>query len=123
MASSTITLVDLADADVVFTLAGQSDRGAAYKVAARALNVPKTLDFQYNLGTPGSLGNDKLFVTLRDSVQNADTGKIVSAQARIEVSIPRDSAITPTVVSDLLAHITSLLTDARIGNIVAGIVP
>lgn len=123
MASSSITLVDLADANVVFTLAGQSEKGAAYKVADRALNVPKTLDFQFNLGSPGSLGNDKLIVTLRDSVQNADTGKIVSAQVRVEVSVPRDSAITPTVVSDLLAHITSLFTDARIGNVVSGIVP
>lgn len=123
MASSTITVIDLADANVVFTLAGQSENGALYKVATRSLSLPKTMEFQYQLGVPGSLGNDKLIVTMSDTVQNATSGKVVTARAKLEVSVPRDAAVTETVVSDLLAHFTSLLTDARIGNIVDGIVP
>lgn len=123
MASATLTLVDLADANVVFTLVGQTSNGATYKVATRSLSLPKTLDFQYQLGAPGSLGNDKLIVTIADSVANSTTGKVSTARAKLEMSVPRDSAVTETVISDLLAHFTSLLTDARIGNIVDGIVP
>lgn len=123
MASATLTLVDLADANVVFTLVGQTSNGATYKVATRSLSLPKTMDFQYVLGAPGSLGNDKLIVTISDTVQNSTTGKVSTARAKLELSVPRDSAVTETVISDLLAHFTSLLTDARIGNIVDGIVP
>lgn len=123
MPSSTITLVDLADANVVFTLVGSTSTGALYKVADRSLSLPKSLEFQYKLGAPGSLGNDKLIVKLADSVQNADTGKVSTASAVVEVSVPRDSAVTETVIKDLMAHITSLLTDARIENIYDGIVP
>lgn len=123
MASATLTLTDLADANVVFTLVGQTSNGASYKVATRSLQLPKTLDFQFNIGSPGSLGNDKLIVTLRDSAANATTGKVVTAQAKLEVSVPRDAAVTETIVQDLMAHFTSLLTDARIGNIYDGIVP
>lgn len=123
MASATLTLVDLADANVVFTLVGQTANGALYKVATRSLVLPKTLEFQYQLGAPGSLGNDKLIVIIRDTTQNSTTGKVVTSTARLELSVPRDASVTETVMSDLLAHYTSLLTDARIGNIVDGIVP
>lgn len=123
MASSTITVTDLADASVVFTLAGQSEKGAAYKVATRSLSLPKTMDFQFSLGNPGSLGNDKLLITLKDSTLNSTSGKVVTTQVKVEASVPRDTSVTETVIADLFAHITSLLTDARIGNIIDGIVP
>lgn len=123
MASSSLVLVDLADANVTFTLAGQSATGALYKVATRSLALPKTMTFDFKLGSPGSLGNDKLVVTIADTVQNSTTGKVVTASAKLEVSVPRDAAVTETVVADLLAHFTSLMTDARINNIIDGIVP
>jgi hypothetical protein len=123
MSSSTLTVVNLADANVVYTLVGQTANGASYKDATRGLSTPRTLEFQFTIGAPGALGNDKLVVTFSDAQQNAITGKVVVARARVELSVPRDAAITETMAKDLLAQVTSLLTDARIENIYDGIVP
>lgn len=123
MASSSLTLNNLADVGVVFTLSGQSSDGALYKVATRSLSLPETLQFQYQLGSPGSLGNDKLIVTIADTTQNATTAKIVTTRLRMEVSVPRDAAATATTVNDLMAILASLLSDARLQNITAAVVP
>jgi len=112
MASATITVVDKAGANVVYSLVGQTSNGALYKVATRSLNVPKTLEFQFSLGQPGSLGNDKVVVILKDSAANATTGLVKTLQVRMEISIPRDAAITTAMVEDNICHWQSLAADA-----------
>lgn len=123
MASATITLKDKADANVVFTLVGQTANGASYKVASRALSVPKTLDFEMKLGTPGSLGNDKIIITIKDSAANEDTGLVKTLVAKLEVSVPRDPAITTTMVEDIFCHFVPLFVDANAEALADGLVP
>jgi hypothetical protein len=123
MPSATLTLVNLADANQVYSLVGSSDAGAVYKIAAQPLATPKTLSFKYQLGAPGSLGNDRMIVTLSDSRQNADTAAVKTASVILSVSIPRDAAITNEIVVDLLCQMTSLLSDARNANIADAVVP
>lgn len=123
MASSSLTVTTLADANVVFSLVGVTDQGASYKDATRTLQLPRTLDFKFILGNPGSLGNDRLQVIFRNSALNATTQKIVTLQAKLEVSVPRDAAITATDVGDILAHFQTLLIDAKCQNLAAGMVP
>jgi len=123
MASSSITVVTKADANVVFTLVGNTSQGASYKDVTRDLSVPRTLDFQYFIGNPGALGNDRMVITFRDSRLDTALGKVVTAQVKVEASVPRAAAITSTVVEDLLAHVCSLLTDARCENVADAVVP
>lgn len=123
MASSSLTLTTLADVNVVFTLVGVTSDGASYKDSSRTLQLPRTLDFKFILGAPGSLGNDKLQVVLRNSVMNATTQKIVTLQAKLEVSVPRDAAVSATDVGDILAHFQTLLVDAKCQSIAGGLVP
>jgi len=123
MASSSLTVTKLDDSNVVFTLVGVNSDGASYKDATRTLQLPRTLDFKMSLGTPGSLGNDRMTVTFRNSVMNATTQKIVTIQAKLELSVPRDSAITATDAGDILAHFQQLLVDAKCQSLAAGLVP
>ncbi len=123
MASATITLKDKADANIVYSLVGQTANGASYKDATRALSVPRTLDFQYVLGNPGSLGNDKLVITLKNSAANADTGLVKTLQLKIEISVPRDSAITTAMVEDIICQLQALSVDANAEIIADAMVP
>jgi len=41
----------------------------------------------------------------------------------VEISIPRDGGWTATNGNDLLAELASLLTDANLQKIVAGVIP
>lgn len=94
MASATIVVVDKAGANQTFSLVGQTSNGALYKDATRALSVPRTLEFQFALGAPGSLGNDKISVIIKNSAANAVTGLVKTLQLKLEISVPRDAAIT-----------------------------
>lgn len=123
MASATITVKDKADANVVFTLVGQTANGALYKDATRSLALPRTLEFQFSLGAPGSLGNDRVTVILRNSVQNSDTGKVSTIQAKLEVSIPRDSAVTTAMVEDIICHYQALTVDTNAEILADALVP
>ncbi len=123
MASATIVLKDKADANITYSLVGQTANGASYKDATRALSTPRTLDFQFVLGNPGSLGNDKLIVTLKNSAANADTGLVKTLQLKIEISIPRDSAITTAMVEDIICQLQALCVDANAEILADAMVP
>jgi len=126
MPSSTIALDNLANESQTYTLVGSSDRGATFKVATRALSQPKQLVFDYSkVGQPGSLGNDKLTVTMSNTVENSAgvSPAYLTGQAVVTVSIPRGPGWTVTNSNDLLAELASLLSDARLQSIVEAIVP
>jgi hypothetical protein len=123
MSSSSITVKTKADANVVLTLAGQTANGALYLDATRQLAVPKTLSFNYQVGAPGSRGNDKLSVTLKDSAANAITGEVKTLQAKLEISVPRDAAITRTMVDEIICHFQALSVDAYAEAIAGALVP
>lgn len=124
MSSSTHVLTELDDVtNVTYTLAGQTSNGASYKNKDRALSLPQTLEFAYNIGQPTAKGNDKLNITLKNSVQNGTTDLISTGSLKIVVSVPRDSAWTQTDTEDLLAQVVDLLTNAKIADIADAMVP
>lgn len=124
MASGTHTLVELDDVtNVVYTLIGQTDKGSFYKNRDRSLALPQTLNFDFNIGNPGSNGNDRLKIALANSIQNSSTGQVKTGSLKIEVSVPRDSEWTTTDTEDLLAQVVDLLTNANIAVIADGATP
>lgn len=123
MASATIVVVNKAGENQTFSLVGQTANGALYKDATRSLAVPRTMEFKFDLGSPGSLGNDKISVIIRDSAQNETTGKVVTLQAKMELSVPRDAAITTAKVEDIICHWQSLAVDAIAESLADAMVP
>lgn len=123
MASATVTLKNKADVNVVYTLVGVTDRGASYKDATRTLGLPRTLTMNTQLGAPGSLGNDRITMTLRNSVQNSGSGLVSTGSVSVTLSVPRDSTWTETDSEDLLIQLQDLFTDANSAKIADGICP
>jgi len=123
MGSASITLKNIADADQVYSLVGQTADGATYKMADQELSTPRSLVFSNKIGNPGALGNDTIAVTLSDSRANDDTGLVKSVTAKLVVSVPRDTAITAAIVTDLLAQLCSLLSDANCAILADAMVP
>jgi len=123
MPSSSITLINKADANIVYNLVGAHAAGATFKDVDRSLALPRTLEFNYKIGQPGALGNDKLIITLKNALNDTVLGKTVVAQASLEVSVPRAAVVTATVIEDLLCQFASLLTDANAEKINDGVVP
>jgi hypothetical protein len=121
-ASATHVLDELDDTEVTYTLAGQTAQGAEYKNVSRALSLPQTLDFSYNIGQPTSKGNDKLNITLKNAVQDAN-GVIAVGSLKIVVSVPRNTGWSSTDTADLLAQLVPLLIDANCTDIANGMVP
>lgn len=123
MASTQITLKDLADNSIVYHQIGSSASGASYRDTTRALSTPRTLDFDTKIGNPGSKGNDKVKVVLRDSVQNSGSGLTSTASAVLEISIPRDSAWTSAMTADLIAQLQELVKDANAQILASALIP
>jgi hypothetical protein len=123
MASSTITLKDEADANVVYTLVGQTADGAVYRNAAAPLGLPQGLTFSIKLGVPGSKSNDRIDVKLHLSVENSETGLVSTGTAKISLSLPRDSAWTEQMSQDIMIQLQDLFSDANAILIADGLVP
>jgi len=123
MASTTLSLKDEAETAIVYSLVGQTPDAAVYRNVNRSLALPQSLDFKFKLGSPGAKGNDKITVTLRDTVQNSTTGVVSTATLAINVSIPRDDAWTEQMTQDLLIQVQDLLSDANSISLADGITP
>lgn len=125
MASATHTLTENdTTTSIAYSLVGSNANGASYKNATRSLALPQTLDFSNSIGSPGSKGNDKLTITLKNSVENGTSGLVSTGSAKLIVSVPRDSAWTATDTADLLYQLHTLLDTAADNDSIAdGIVP
>lgn len=123
MASSSITLKDEADSNIVYSLAGQNESSALFKDATRELSLPRELKFQFKLGNPGSKGNDQIISTLTNAVENATTGVVSVGSIKIICSVPRDSAWTNQMTEDLFIQLQDLFADANAISLSDGLVP
>lgn len=123
MASSTITLKDEADANIVYSLVGQTADGAVYRNAAVPLGLPQGLTFTIKLGTPGSKSNDRIDIKLHLSVENDTTGLVSTGTAKISLSLPRDSAWTEQMSQDIMIQLQDLFSDANAILLADGLVP
>lgn len=124
MPSATITLHDKADNAIVMSLVGQTSSGALYKDASRSLSLPRTLEFSYQVGAPGTLGNDKLVVTYRNAVTDGGTPpKAAVLTAKLEVSAPRNAGVTSALIEDAICAFQDLVVDANAVVIADAMVP
>jgi len=67
------------------------------------------MTYQINAGAPNSKANDRITVTVRNSVMNATTGMVYTVVAKSEYSIPRDVSVSSAVLSNTMANLTSII--------------
>jgi len=124
MPSATLSLNGHDDTTAkVFTLVGNTAKGASFKDAARALALPLSLDVGLSIGAPGQLGNDRITISVKNAVLNSTTKKVSVGSVKLEVSIPRDDAWVDGTTEEILAYIAHLLVSANRVKIADGTVP
>jgi hypothetical protein len=123
MASASHTLTDFLDATLDVDLVSQTLEGAVYRLSSRSFAEPFSLEFVNKIGAPGSNGNDKVTVLLRNTNSNTTTGKLYTSTAKLELSIPRDSDWDDASSKDMLARVINLMSDANIALVIDAMVP
>lgn len=123
MASATHVLKTEDETNITFTLLGQSPNSAVYKDVDRALALPHSLNFNYNVGAPGAKGNDRITCKIANTVQNSETGLVSTGSVTIVLSVPRDDAWTVQMSQDILIMLQDLFTDANSIKIASAQVP
>jgi len=115
MASSTLLVKGRTMADCVpaggttLSLASQSPTGAYYVDPAGTLKLPFKVTFDFKIGTPGSLGADKLTVLIQNAAEDATTKVVNVLSAKLEITVPRvGPAWSSNSVQDILAQVASI---------------
>jgi len=132
MAASTLAVKghDLADvvvsggSTVSMALAAITPKGCIYKDTSRALILPNTVEFLFNIGPIGSKGNDKLIIQTRQTLANTGATGFVTGGCRLEMSAPRDAVWTSTFFEYHLGYLCSVIgLAANRASLAAGNVP
>jgi hypothetical protein len=95
-----------------FVLSTQGADETNYKVAGRSIARPYSVTVRRKTTALGAAGNDHVIVRIARVESNADTGKPVTGQVTLDISVPKDSAtIDGNDIGDLCALMSSLLND------------
>jgi hypothetical protein len=108
--ASDITLDKVDGTDVVYRLVSQDTNGTRRIDVASTLALPSVLVIKHSTsGKYPALVTDRHLIQFNKTVSTS-TGA-AQANVNLTVSVPRDVAITPTIVKDLLTHLVDFLTD------------
>jgi hypothetical protein len=111
MLANDLTLDKADGTDVVFKLVSQDANGTRRIDVASTLALPTVLNIKHSSTgkAPGQV-IDRHLVQVNKTVATS-TG-VATANANFTLTIPRDVAITSTIIHDLVTHIVDFLTDA-----------
>ena len=109
MLSSDLTLKSAAGTDIVYRLVSQDSTGTRRIDIASTLALPSVLSIKHS--TSGKIPNivDRHLIQL-NKVISTTTGS-TAVNANFTLTVPRDVAVTPTVLHDVVSNILDLLTD------------
>lgn len=109
MLASDITLDKKDGTDVIYKLVSQGQDGSRRLDVATTMALPATLVIKHSV--TGKVPNlvDRHLVQLNKTVAAAIG--TVSANLNLTVTVPRDVAITPAVIHDLISQLVDFLTD------------
>jgi hypothetical protein len=94
--------------DVTYTF--QQTQGANIQVfgnASAGLVEPETLRIQHLLRPPGQKGTDRHNIVFSKAVVEDTTNNYLVASASLQLSVPRSSEITLTIMKDLISQLIS----------------
>lgn len=93
-----------------FTKVSEGENQVEHRDLSRSLSLPLSLRQTAKIGRAGSLGNDRIRISVQDTIANSVTGKIVTGSVSIEVSIPRDVEFDAQHTKDMVCYARSFLT-------------
>jgi len=115
---SPLTLDGVDGTDFVYVRRSSDANGSNYIDQATNLTAPGTLAIRHSTSGKGPDVTDRHLVQVTKVVVDS-SGKQVTGTVNLTVAVPRNTAVTPTIVKHMLANIVDLLTDGAITGITA----
>ena len=109
MLANDITLDKANGDDVVFRLVSQGPDGSKRIDVASSLALPNVLTIKHSVTGKAPNVVDRHLVQVNKTVVTT-TGS-ASINCNFTVTVPRDVALTPTLIHDAICHIVDFLTD------------
>jgi hypothetical protein len=109
MLSSDLTLKNAGGTDVVYRLISQDQAGTRRIDVASTLALPSILSIKHSVS--GKVPNvvDRHLIQLNKTIATATGSTVVNAN--FTLTVPRDVAVTPTILHDIVSNMLDLLTD------------
>lgn len=112
MLANDITLDKADGSDTLFRLVSSSPDGSRRMDIAGTLAIPTTLVIKHSTTGKSPSVVDRHLVQLNKTVSTA-TGS-ATVICNFTITVPRDVAVTPTVIHDVITHILDLLQDGGV---------
>jgi len=107
--SNDLTLKDADGTDSVFRLVSQDTTGTRRLDIASTLALPSVLQIKHSTSGKGAALVDRHLIQLNKTL--AATLGSVALNANLTLAVPRDVAVTPEAIHDIISNILDLLTD------------
>ena len=117
MLANDITLDKADGTDVVFRMVSQDQNGTRRIDIASTLALPNVLVIKHSVSGKAPAIVDRHLIQLNKTVATA-LGS-VPLSANFTLAIPRDVAVTSTMVHDVVSHIVDFLTDGTATGLAA----
>jgi hypothetical protein len=95
--------------DYSFALQSRSGYKTRWADTGNTVSTKRFLDIDHQLKPAGSAGTDTHLATFRREEINSTTGALAVSTVGLVIKVPRDSAITAAIVSDLISYLASFL--------------
>jgi len=112
MLASDITLDKADGTDVVFKLVSNSQDGSRRLDVATTLALPTTLVIKHSVTGKEPTLIDRHLIQFNQTVAAAIGTRTVNVN--FTLNIPRDVAVTPTIIANLVSHMVDFLSDGAI---------
>lgn len=112
MLANDLTLDKADGTDVIFKLVKMANDGSQRLDAATTLALPTTLSIKHSVSGPSTKLVDRHLVQLNKTVAAAIG--TATLNVNFTVAVPRDVAVTPTIIADLVSHVLDFLQDGAI---------
>lgn len=109
MLSNDLTLKNAGGTDVVYRLVSQDQTGTRRIDIASTLALPATLSIKHSLSGKSPLIVDRHLIQLNKTLATA-LGT-TTLNANFTLTVPRDVAVTPTSIHDIVSNMLDLMTD------------
>lgn len=104
MATATITIADSSATDHTFNLQASDLKIAKYVESESTPKLPLGLEISHDMKPAGQDGTDRHIVKIFNTVEDAN-GKINTPVVSLQFSVPRNTAVTDTVLADAWAYV------------------
>lgn len=116
MFANDLVLDGASGADTTYRLQSYDGNGGSRRIdTATTLAAPSVLTIKHSTSGKGTAAIDRHLVQIQKTITGSQGP--VTLTCNFTVAVPRDVAVTPTIVKDAIVNIVDLLTDGQIASV------